>query len=66
MGYWRPDYLQKKFAKIRRADYPNLIIAVSERLNLQKAGVKFQDLPNHLIWFKQKLIARDVLKILDT
>lgn len=65
VGYWRPEYLQKKFAKIRRADYPNLIIAVSERLNLQKAGVKFKDLPNHLIWFKQKLIARDVLKILD-
>ncbi len=65
VGYWRPEYLQKKFSKIRRADYPNLIIAVSERLNLQKAGVNFKELPNHLIWFKQKLAAREVLKILD-
>lgn len=65
VGYWRSEYLQKKFAQIRRAAYPNLIIAISERLNLQKAGVKFSDLPNHLIWFKNKLPAKDVLRILE-
>lgn len=65
VGYWRPEYLQKKFHKIHRAARKNLIIAVSERLNLQKAGVHFQDLPNHLIWFKQRLIASDVLAIIE-
>ncbi len=65
VGYWRPEYLKKKFAQIHRAAAQDLIIAVSERLNLEKAGVKFTDLPNHLIWFKQKLIPKDVLSVLE-
>ena len=65
VGYWRPEYLQKKFAQIRRAEQPNLIIAISERLNLQKAGVKFDDLPNPIIWFKNKLPAKNVLQIVE-
>ncbi|MGB2925591.1 MAG: DUF790 family protein [Limnothrix sp.] len=66
VGYWRPEYLQKKFYQVRRAEYPNLILAISERLNLQKAGVNFRDLPNHLIWFKQKLAAKEVLKQIES
>ncbi len=61
VGYWRPEYLQKKFYQVRRADADNLILAVSERLNLAKAGVNFQDLPNRLIWFKNKLSPKEVL-----
>lgn len=65
VGYWRPEYLQKKFYQVRRAESDNLILAVSERLNLAKAGVNFQNLPNRLIWFKNKLAPKDVLGILD-
>ncbi|MEO1692791.1 MAG: DUF790 family protein [Cyanobacteria bacterium J06631_6] len=65
VGYWRPEYLQKKFYQVRNGDTENLILAVSERLNLDKAGVKFTDLPNKLIWFKHKLNAKAVLEILD-
>jgi uncharacterized protein len=65
VGYWRPQYLQKKFYQVRNGDTDNLILAVSERLNLDKAGVKFTDLPNRLIWFKNKLNPQTVLKILD-
>ncbi len=65
VGYWRPEYLQKKFYQVRNADTDKLILAVSERLNLEKAGVKFTDLPNKLIWFKNKLISKAVLEILD-
>ncbi len=65
IGYWRPQYLQKKFYQVRNGDTDNLILAVSERLNLDKAGVKFTDLPNHLIWFKNKLTPKAVLEILD-
>ena len=65
VGYWRPEYLQKKFYQVRNGDTDNLILAVSERLNLDKAGVKFTDLPNQLIWFKNKLIAKAVLELLD-
>ncbi|MEL6495199.1 MAG: DUF790 family protein [Cyanobacteria bacterium J06623_7] len=65
VGYWRPEYLQKKFYQVRNSEADNLILAVSERLNLEKAGVKFTDLPNMLIWFKNKLNAKSVLEILD-
>ena len=65
VGYWRPEYLQKKFYQVRNGDTDNLILAVSERLNLDKAGVKFTDLPNNLIWFKNKLTAQAVLEILN-
>ncbi|MGK7952438.1 MAG: DUF790 family protein [Xenococcaceae cyanobacterium] len=65
VGYWRPEYLKKKFYQVRNADVDNLILAVSERLNLEKAGVKFTELPNRLIWFKNKLSPKAVLEVLD-
>ncbi|MGL5875800.1 MAG: DUF790 family protein [Xenococcaceae cyanobacterium] len=64
VGYWRPEYLQKKFYQVRRAEANNLILAVSERLNLEKAGVKFTDLPARVIWFKDKLLPKTVLELL--
>ncbi len=36
VGYWRPEYLKKKFYQVRNADVDNLILAVSERLNLEQ------------------------------
>ncbi|MBE9045098.1 DUF790 family protein [Pleurocapsales cyanobacterium LEGE 10410] len=65
VGYWRPEYLQKKFYQVSNSDTNNLILAVSERLNLEKAGVKFTDLPNKIIWFKNKLSFKPVLEILN-
>ena len=64
VGYWRPEYLKKKFYQVRRAEANNLILAVSERLNLDKAGIKFTDVPARLIWFKDKLSPKAVLAIL--
>jgi uncharacterized protein len=65
VGYWRPEYLQKKFAQVRKSGCTNLILAISERLNLEKAGVKVSDLPCEVIWFKDKLLPKSVLEILD-
>ncbi len=65
VGYWRPEYLQKKFFQVRRAEADNLILAVSERLNLEKAGVKFTDVPAKIIWFKDKLTPKAVLEVLE-
>ncbi len=65
VGYWRPEYLQKKFAQVRKSGCTNLILAISERLNLEKAGVKVADLPCEVIWFKDKLLPKSVLDILD-
>jgi predicted nuclease of restriction endonuclease-like RecB superfamily len=52
VGYWRPEYLQKKFAQVRRAERNDLILAISERLNLEKAGVKLTDVPAKLFGLK--------------
>lgn len=65
VGYWRPEYLRKKFSQVRHADADNLILAVSERLNLEKAGVKFTDIPTKVVWFKDKLTPKAVLDVLD-
>jgi hypothetical protein len=65
VGYWRPEYLQKKFSQVRRAQSENLILAISERLNLEKAGVKMNDVPARIVWFKDKLLPKEVLKVMD-
>jgi hypothetical protein len=65
IGYWRPDYLKKKFSQVRQAGRSDLILAISERLNLDKAGVNFRDTPAPLVWFKDKLLPKAVLSVLE-
>ncbi len=65
VGYWRPEYLQKKFSQVRRAGRDDLILAISERLNLEKAGVKLNDVPAKIVWFKDKLLPKAVLAVMD-
>jgi len=65
VGFWRPDYLRKKFAQVRRAECDNLILAISERLNLEKSGVKVDNVPAKIIWFKDKLSPKAVLEVLN-
>ncbi|MBN3910115.1 MAG: DUF790 family protein [Nostoc sp. NMS1] len=65
VGYWRPEYLQKKFSQVRRAERDDLILAISERLNLEKAGVKLNDVPARIVWFKDKLLPKAVLSVMD-
>jgi uncharacterized protein len=66
VGYWRPEYLQKKFAQVHKSGCKNLILAISERLNLEKAGVNANNLPCDVIWFKDKLLPKSVLDVIDT
>lgn len=65
VGYWRPEYLKKKFSQVRQAGRNDLILAISERLNLEKAGVKFTDTPARLVWFKDQLVPKAVLAALE-
>jgi predicted nuclease of restriction endonuclease-like RecB superfamily len=65
VGYWRPEYLRKKFAQVRKSDRLDLILAISDRLNLEKAGVKLNDIPVPIVWFKDKLTPQAVLSVLD-
>ena len=64
VGYWRPEYLQKKFSQVRQSGRDDLILAISERLNLEKAGVKVDNLPAKVIWFKDQLLPKTVLAAL--
>lgn len=64
VGYWRPEYLRKKFSQVRQSDVDNLILAISERLNLEKSGIKMEDVPAKVIWFKDKLSPKAVLEVL--
>jgi hypothetical protein len=61
VGYWRPEYLQKKFSQVRQSGCDNLILAISERLNLEKAGVNVTHTPAIIVWFKDKLSPQAVL-----
>jgi predicted nuclease of restriction endonuclease-like RecB superfamily len=64
VGYWRPEYLRKKFAQVRKSGRDNLILAVSERLNLEKAGVDVATVPAKIVWFKTKLQPKAILELL--
>jgi uncharacterized protein len=53
VGFWHPDYLKRKFEKVRRAGLPNLILAVSERLKVGEGDL--EGLPGPVVFFKGKL-----------
>ena len=65
VGYWRPDYLRKKFAQVQKSDCQNLILAISERLNLAKAGIDIKNVPAKIIWFKDKLQPKPLQTLLE-
>jgi predicted nuclease of restriction endonuclease-like RecB superfamily len=65
VGYWRPEYLRKKFSQVRQSGRDDLILAISERLNLEKAGVKLTNVSTPIVWFKDKLLPKAVLAVLE-
>lgn len=60
VGFWRADYLKRKFEKIRRAGLSNLIIAISA--NLKTSEDDLRDLPGTVLFFKQTLNPKEVLE----
>lgn len=62
VGFWRPEYLRKKFALLRKSGRRDLVLAVSERLNLDAAGVDLGEWRDEVVWFKGKLDPRAVLE----
>lgn len=65
VGYWRPEYLRKKFDLLRKSDRTDVIVCVSERLNLERAGVDPSDFGERLIWFKGVLPPKEVLVLAE-
>lgn len=66
VGFWRPEYLRKKFSQVRQAGSVSLILAISERLNLEKAGINPTQIPVPTVWFKDKLQPKAVLAVLES
>ncbi len=66
VGYWRPEYLKKKFAQVAKAGRKDLILAVSERLNLAEAGVDIEKVTVPVVWFKGKIEPKDVLAVVNS
>ena len=60
VGFWTPDYLQKKLWKLKRAAMPNMIIAVSDRLNCSTED--FRDIPGEVLFFKTRIKPKDMLE----
>lgn len=60
VGFWTPDYLQKKLWKLKRVAMPNMIIAVSDQLNCSTED--FRDIPGEVLFFKTRLKPKEVLE----
>jgi predicted nuclease of restriction endonuclease-like RecB superfamily len=50
---------------VAKSGVNNLILAISERLNLGDAGVKIEKVMAKVVWFKEKIIPKDVLAVLE-
>ena len=60
VGFWTPDYLQKKLWKLKRVAMPNMIIAVSDQLNCSTED--FRDIPGEVLFFKTRIKPKEVLE----
>ncbi len=66
IGYWRAEYLERKLRKIQASERPDLILAVSQRLNLGKeTALKLERYNSQIIWFKGVLEPKNVLKLAE-
>lgn len=63
VGFWHPDYLRRKFDKARKAGMKNLLLAVSERLNVTNEHL--EGIVGPVIFFKGKLEPKAVLDVIE-
>ena len=64
VGFWTPEYLASKLAKIRHVDADNFVLAVSERLDC--ADEDFGDVADRVLWFKSGIHVYDVVELAET
>ena len=63
VGFWTPEYLDEKLAKIRDADLDHLLVAVSERLEC--SADDFEGASDRLLWFKSGIHVYDVVELAE-
>jgi uncharacterized protein len=62
VGFWRADYLRRKFDKLRRSNRRDIVIAVSQKLNIGESGANLDGLEDQIVWFKGALDPKTVLE----
>ncbi len=65
VGFWRPDYLIKKFDKIRRSGRRDMVVAVSSKLNLGETAKKLEGIEDQVVFFKGVLEPKAVLEVAE-
>lgn len=63
MGFWHPDYLRRKLAKVRAAGRSDLILLVYEGVNL--TADQLTDVPGEVLYFKNKPALKDVMTLVE-
>ncbi|AUX09271.1 hypothetical protein AArcSl_1642 [Halalkaliarchaeum desulfuricum] len=63
VGFWTPEYLDEKLAKIREADIDHLLVAVSERLEC--SADDFEGASDRVLWFKSGIHVYDVVELAE-
>ncbi len=63
VGFWTPEYLDEKLAKIREADLDHLLVAVSERLEC--SADDFGESEDRVLWFKSGIHVYDVVELAE-
>ena len=64
VGFWTPEYLTSKLAKVRQVDADNFVLAVSERLDC--ADEDFGDVADRVLWFKSGIHVYDMVELAET
>jgi len=63
VGFWRPDYLEKKFRKLRKSGRTDMVVAVSADLNVGEEDL--QDVPGSVFFFKNRINPKEVIARLE-
>jgi len=63
VGFWTPEYLDAKLAKIREVEADNFVLAVSEQLDC--ASEDFGHAADRVLWFKTGIHVYDVVDLAD-
>ena len=59
VGFWRPDYLEKKIMKLKRSGREDMVVAVSADLNVGEED--FKDVPGSVFFFKNRINPKEVI-----
>ena len=63
VGFWRPDYLEKKIMKLKRSGRNDMVVAVSADLNVGEED--FKEVPGSVFFFKKRINPKEVVARLE-